>query len=343
MPPPDAHSPRRHDTVVVGASAGGIDALSSLLRDLPDDLAAAVLIVLHIATDAGGLLPRLLANGSRLPVRAAEDGAPLVMGEVRVAKANCHLIVEPGVMRVVRGPRENRFRPAIDPLFRSAAWAYGPRVIGVLLSGMLDDGTAGLWAIKTCGGIAVVQDPDDAAYGAMPRHAIDALPVDHCVPAARMGALVAALVREPAASEVVRGPDSLRLETSMMRQLQPDEIPTMDRIGKLSPYTCPSCHGSLWEIFDEHVLRFRCHTGHAFSAPSLGDEIDVGVEDALFGALRALEENARLSRTIAERSRTGKREAVAAIYDDKASECERNADVIRNLLHRSQMARADAG
>ena len=212
MPPSDAQSPRHRDTVVVGASAGGIDALSSLLRASPHDLPAAVLIVLHIATDAGGLLPRLLAQASRLPVRTAEDGRP----------------------------------------------------------------------------------------------------------------------------------ESLRLETSMTRQLQPDEIPAMDRIGKLSPYTCPSCHGSLWEIFDEHVLRFRCHTGHAFSAPSLGDEIDVDVEDALFGALRALEENARLSRTIAERSRTGKRDAVATIYDDKASECERNADVIRNLLHRSQMARTDA-
>jgi two-component system chemotaxis response regulator CheB len=325
--------------VVVGASAGGIAAISALLAGLPADLRAAVLVVLHIAADAGGLLPKILGERSSLPVAFADDGAPLRRGDVRIALADRHLLVDDGAMRVVHGPRENRFRPAIDPLFRSAAWAYGPRVIGVLMSGLMNDGSAGLWAIKTCGGLAVVQDPADARFSEMPQSAVDALPVDHCLPAAELGALVAKLVREPApAASGLRPPDQLRSEINMASGREYD-IDAMDGIGKLSPFTCPSCHGSLWEVFDEHVLRFRCHTGHAFSAQSLDAETGEDYENALFGALRALEENARLARTIAGRSRQHKHDLVAKIYEDKADDNDRNAQVIRAMLDRGRASR----
>jgi two-component system chemotaxis response regulator CheB len=338
LPAPDEPTDHGHDIVVVGASAGGIPAITTLLAGLQADLPASVLIVLHVAPDAGGFLPRVFGAASALPVRFAEDGAALAHGEVRVAPPDRHLLVEPGVIRVVRGPRENRFRPAIDPLFRSAAWAYGPRVIGVLLSGMLNDGSAGLWAIRSCGGTVIVQDPADARFSEMPQNALDALPVDHCLPAARIAPLVAELVRKPApGAATFSAPDQLRIEAKMATHADHD-IGEMNRIGKLSPFTCPSCHGSLWEVFDEHVLRYRCHTGHGFSAESLDAEMDEDFENALFGALRALEENARLARTIAGRSR-GKQERIARIYEDKASDNERSAEVIRKILHRARSAR----
>jgi two-component system chemotaxis response regulator CheB len=322
-----------HDLVVVGASAGGIDAITTLLAGLPADLPLAILVVLHVSPDSASLLPGIVGRASALPVRAAEDGLPLVMGEVCVAVPDRHLLVEPGTIRVVRGPRENRFRPAIDPLFRSAAWAYGSRVIGVLLSGMLDDGTAGLWAIKTCGGVTIVQDPQDARFGEMPRNAIAQLPIDHCVSASQLGMLVDAVVRQPPRGTTApAAAEQLGVETKMALRSEEGDIARMNRIGKLSPYTCPACHGSLWEVYDEHVLRFRCHTGHGFSAESLDAEHRDEYENALFGALRALEENARLAQTIARRSRAHGRDAIAQIYEDKAADDDHSAEVIRAML-----------
>jgi two-component system chemotaxis response regulator CheB len=340
-PKADESTQSGHDLVVVGASAGGIAAITALLGRLPADLPATVLVVLHLAPDAGQYLPRMFGDASRMPVRFAEDGLPIKRGEVRIAPPDRHLLVEPGVMRTVRGPRENRFRPAIDPLFRSAAWAYGPRVIGVLLSGMMNDGSAGLWAIRTCGGTAIVQDPADARFAEMPQHALDALPVDHCLPAADIAAVVADLARRPAKGPpTFFAPEQLRIETDMAQR--DHDIAEMNRIGKLSPFTCPSCHGSLWEVFDEHVLRYRCHTGHAFSAESLDAEMTDDFENALFGALRALEENARLARTIAGRSRESKHDKIARLYEAKADENDKSAHVIRTVLHRARTGRAAA-
>jgi len=328
-----------HDLIVVGASAGGIPAISTLLRGLPADLPAAILVVFHLAPDSGAMLPRMIGEKSRLSVTLAEDRAPLRHGEVRIAVSDHHLLVEPGMMRLVRGPRENRFRPAIDPLFRSAAWAYGPRVIGILLSGLLNDGSAGLWAIKSCGGVAVVQDPVDAHYRDMPEHALETLPVDHCVPVAEMSTLVTALARQPAAGNVDPVPSKqLEIETKMAEQSDEVGIDRMNRIGKLSPFTCPACHGSLWEVFDDYVLRFRCHTRHAFSAESLDAERGEESEGALFMALRSLEENARLARSVADRSRQRAHDRVARIYDDKASEADRSAEVIRHMLRHARGA-----
>jgi len=327
------------DLIVVGASAGGIPAISTLLQGLPADLPATILVVFHLAPDSGRMLPRMIGEKSPLPVSLAEDRAPLRHGEVHIAVADRHLLVEPGVMRIVRGPRENRFRPAIDPLFRSAAWAYGPRVIGILLSGLLNDGSAGLWAIKSCGGIAVVQDPVDAHYSDMPQHALDILPVDHCLPVVEMGALVTRLARQPSPSKVACAvSEQLEIETEMTAQSDEAGIDRMNRIGKLSPFACPACHGSLWEVFDDYVLRYRCHTSHAFSAESLEAGQAEEYEGALFTALRALEENSRLARSVADRSRRRANKHVARLYDDKANEADRSAEAIRHMLRQARGA-----
>ena len=322
-----------HDLVVIGASAGGIDAIRSLLATLPADLPAAILIVLHVSERSPEMLADMFSQAGALPAQYAEDGGPIALGEVRIAPGGSHLVVEQGVMRLVRGPKENHSRPAIDPLFRSAAWAYGPRVIGMLLSGMLNDGSAGLWAIKTCGGLTVVQDPDDARYGDMPRNAMEHLPVDHCAPIAEMGALLARLVREPALPAATFAvPEQIKIETRMA-EMKDNDIALMHKIGKPSPFTCPSCSGALWEINDAHVLRFRCHTGHAYTAESLADDQTDSTENALYAAVRALEEKGRLAQAIADRSRD-KRPALADSFALTALESERNANQIRGLLQR---------
>ncbi len=336
--PSRPHGP--HDTltrtmVVVGASAGGIEALRALVARLPADLPAAVLVVIHTAPNSPQLVPGILQASGPLPVAYASHGALVARGHIYVAPPDHHLILAGETMQVVRGPKENRARPAIDPLFRSAAWAYGPQAIGVVLSGMLNDGTAGLWAIKSCGGIAVVQDPEEARFGDMPRHALAHVPVDHRLTADAIGELVGRLVRQPidAAHLSLRRSEQVGLETKMAR-VRENDMNDMNRIGKLSPYTCPACKGSLWEVDDANVLRFRCHTGHAFTAEDLADSQDDGIENALYAAVRALEESGKLSAAVAVRARDDDRERLAEVYEARARDAEHNADLIRALLVR---------
>src|SRR3954470_2925577 len=182
-----------HDIIVIGASAGGVETLKALVRGLPAELPAAVFVVLHVAPGGPGYLPQILAKAGPLPASFPEDGEAIANGRIYVAPPDHHLLLEPGRVRVVRGPKENRHRPAADPLFRSAAWAYGPRVIGVVLSGTLDDGAAGLWAIKSCGGVAIVQDPEDALFDEMPASALASVDADHVAPLEELPLILAEL------------------------------------------------------------------------------------------------------------------------------------------------------
>lgn len=325
------------DVIVVGASAGGVEALKALVAGLPPDFPAAVLIVLHMAPSSPSVLPSLLQRCTALPVAFGQDGEPVESGRVYVAPPDRHLVVEAGRVRITRAPRENHSRPAIDPLFRSAALAYGPRVIGVILSGRLDDGTAGLWAVKDRGGTALVQDPNDALHADMPRNALQYTAVDHVVPVDELAALLVGLAREevPATHEPPT-PRELEIEVRIAMEHYAMAQGVMS-LGPVSPYTCPECHGALVRVDERSVPRFRCHTGHAFSIDSLLASVTESVENTLWSALRAVEESAMLLREAASRGGTADGGGRAdPRFEQKAREADERAGLIRQAVLRHQ-------
>jgi two-component system, chemotaxis family, protein-glutamate methylesterase/glutaminase len=313
----------RRDVVVVGASAGGVEALSALVAGLPGDLPAAVCIVLHVANTGTSVLPSILDRAGALPVRAAHDGERLEPGRVYVAPPDFHMLVEDSQLRLSRGPRENGHRPAVDPLFRSAAEALGPRVIGVVLSGALDDGTAGLAVVKQRGGATVAQDPEDAAYPSMPASAIANHTVQHVVAVAAMPALICDLIDQPADP-----PDDDPTVTD------PPLEPGHDVAGppQTTPthLTCPECGGALVEREEGTITRYRCHVGHAYSPASLDVDQGEALEATLWAALRALEERAELFRRLARRAKEGS--TVASRFEAKAREVEQHAGSLRGII-----------
>jgi two-component system, chemotaxis family, protein-glutamate methylesterase/glutaminase len=256
-----------HDIVVVGASAGGVEALVGLAASLPAGLPAAVFVVLHVPSTGTSALPDILSRHGRLPASHVNDGEPIEHGRIYVAPPDHHLLVRTGHLHLARGPRENGHRPAVDPLFRSAAREYATRVVGVVLSGALDDGTAGLVAIKSRGGVTVVQDPEDALYPGMPGNALEHIDVDHVLPAAAMGALLARLALEPASAPPGPAPTDMKVEVEVegfSMEAMEGEHP-----GEPSGFSCPDCNGVLWGIDDGGLQRFRCRVGHAWSPESL--------------------------------------------------------------------------
>jgi two-component system chemotaxis response regulator CheB len=271
-------------------------ALEKLVAGLPRELPAAVFVVWHLAPGVKSVLPALLTRAGPLPARNPQDGDPIEPGRIYVAPNDHHMLLEKDYIRVARGPKENRFRPAIDPLFRSAAYVYGPRTIGVVLSGALDDGTAGLWAIKLRGGTAVVQDPADAMHRSMPLSALDNVDVDHKLPVAEIGPLLGRLAREAAVPEPpfpASERERMDAEIKIAREVD-SRVEDILQYGELSPYTCPECHGVLATFRDGDIIRFRCHTGHAVSAGTLLGACTEQVEQRLMDALRALDETIML-------------------------------------------------
>ena len=337
MPAHPEH-PTGHDVVVVGTSLGGLDALAALVGGLPADLPAAVFVVQHTAAASPGLLSEILDTRGPLPARLALDGEPVVPGRITVAPPDRHLLVTPGAVRLSDGVRENRARPAVDPLFRSAAVAYRSRVVGVVLTGALDDGAAGLVAVARCGGLAVVQDPADAVYSDMPRHALAAVPDARRAPAAELGPLIGQLVREPAPPPPPV-PGHLAAEDRLTRRgLAPlphddmDEMDTLDGLGDRVPLSCPDCGGALWHLHDPEPPRYRCHVGHAYTARSLVAGQAQATEQALVVALRTLEERARMLRRMADDDRQRGRGGLGGDYRDRADEVEAHADHLRRVL-----------
>ena len=322
------------DIVVVGASAGGVEALQRLVRALPKDFPAAVFVVLHLWPRASSALPMILSRAGRLPAVHPVDNAPVEPGRIYVAPQDVHMLLEGGRIRLVRGPRENRHRPAVDPLFRSAALSYGPRVIGVILTGSLDDGTAGLYAIKRAGGVAVVQDPSDAPYAGMPTHAIQNVPVDHIVPLAEIPRLLVQLVGTSVPPDKSQGNgEEVKREVEYAEGSR-DAMNSDDQPGEPAEFACPECHGALWEIKEGKILRFRCRVGHAYSAESLSSEMNDTTENALWVALRALEELASLHRKLASRAELQDLPHVIEHHSADARLHERSANTIRALLMR---------
>jgi two-component system chemotaxis response regulator CheB len=287
------------DVIVIGASAGGVEALRNLASALPPDLPAAVFVVMHLPEGARSMLPDILTRSGPLPARHAADGLAFSRGNIYVAPPDHHLVLEGARMRVVHGPRQNRHRPAVDPLFRSAALTLGPRVVGVVLTGALDDGAAGLASIRKHGGVGVVQDPADAFFPGMPQSAIAAAQPEHVVPLAQMAAVLSRVVREDTPL-----PDAASEDERLLRELRADEgkMEDIEAMGTRAGYGCPECSGALWEIDDGALLRFRCRVGHGYTAEGLLSEHQQSLENSLWAAIRALEESASVAHRMSERT-----------------------------------------
>jgi len=321
--------------IVIGASNGAGGALEALVAGLPANLAAAVLVVRHLPPHGFNLLADLLDAAGPLPASLARNGVALEAGRVVVAPVDQHLLVEADCIRLSRGPHENRTRPAIDPLFRSAALSHGPRAIGVLLSGLLDDGSAGLMALKQSGGVAVVQDPADARCPDMPRNALSYVDADHCIPAAEMGPLLARLV----AAEPPPPPADLnpQLVTGWQREIDilrfgSGDLPPPKGYDEAVPASCPACGGPLWQM-EDGMPRYRCHTGHGYTSRHLVAGLGAAAEESLWAALRVLEERARMLHRIAKHDAERGFEGSERAYRERADEAERHVASLRRLLN----------
>jgi two-component system chemotaxis response regulator CheB len=328
--------------VVIGASAGGLEAIRTLVAGISDTFPAAICIVLHTSPESPGVMPEILSRAGRLRTSVAVDGQRLEGGRVYIAPPDRHLLVEPGRLRVTKGPREHRFRPAIDPLFRSAAQVFGPAVVGVVLTGNLDDGTAGLWTIKKLGGVTIVQDPSDASFPSMPLHALKHVDADYVVPVSRMASLLAELTSDLVSRpQPVAAPPHVDVEVKIAKEESPRDA-GLEQIGRPSPYACPECHGVLLKIEEGGRIRFRCHIGHAYSVESLLAAMNEGFEKAIGTAQRALEEGSLLMHDVGRQLKHHHQNDAAMRMMDASERATRRAEAIRELmLERDAVPTAD--
>jgi two-component system chemotaxis response regulator CheB len=326
---------QRRDLVVVGASAGGVEALKGLVRRLPADLPATVLVGLHLPAAARSYLPEILGRAGRLRVVQAADDLALEPGMVVTARPDAHLVVVNDRVVLGHGARENGARPSHDVMLRAAAVARGRRTVGVVLTGLLDDGAAGLAAVDRLGGACLVQDPSDAEFPSMPRAALRAVPTATSVPLAALAQEVVRAVTEPLPPED-QPPEEPTQDLAELRSALggPPAMSGEHPVGVPSAYACPDCHGVLNTVPDPQVLRFRCRTGHAWTAESLVAQQDDDVEDALWTALRVLEERGEMSRRLADNAEQGRREWSTEHFRRRADEADRSAELLRSVLRR---------
>ncbi len=319
------------DIIVIGASAGGLEALTQVVRGLPPGFPAAVFVVCHFPAAGSSRLPEILSRRGPLLAHHARDGEPVLPGQIYVAPPDFHLLLRPGSVQLTHDPRENRHRPAIDPLFRSAARAYGPRVIGVVLSGALSDGTAGLLAVRAAGGLAVVQDPRDALAPGMPASARTVAGADHVATAAALAPLLTDLVRQPApeARTMTEDPQD-RLKQTMAQDM--DAQQHGGRRGEVSIFTCPECGGALWQVDETGLTRFNCHVGHAYYGETLLDEQSEVLEAALWTAVRTFREKTILARQLAEQERARGHAAAAERFTEQADQADQYGTMIQQFI-----------
>jgi two-component system chemotaxis response regulator CheB len=311
-----------HDVICIGGSAGAVEATLRIAEALPPDLPASILLAIHIASGSASNLPKLLALRGRIAARFAKDGEEPQRGVIHVARADRHLVLSDGTLQLSRGPHENGFRPSIDTMFRSAAIAAGARVVGVVLSGSLDDGTAGLVAVRRAGGIAVVQEPADASFPDMPRNAIRGAGADHIVTLDEIAPLLVRLTNEPAEPPsigVVRG-----------------EAGT-----GYTPFVCPDCGGVL-SLDEEGLPSFRCQVGHRWNGKGLASKQAEQLEVALWAALRTLQEHVRLSRTLEQRALARGHPKTARRFGLRARESAHRLGLVRDVLGLSRPRRKGA-
>ncbi|HSF52297.1 MAG TPA: chemotaxis protein CheB [Algoriphagus sp.] len=314
--------------VVIGTSAGGLGALKKLISQLQKDFPIPILVVRHISPDAtGNVVLDELNELKSIKCQHAKSGNSLKPGHLYLATSDHHLLIDENLkILVTKGAHENRSRPAIDPLFRTAAVAFGPGVIGILLTGYLDDGTAGMKAIQRCGGTCIVQDPEDAEYPDMPRNALNNVNVDYCVPISEMGAILETIISKklPKRQAV---PEDILIEAKIAERVLSD-LPSVNKLGVQVPFNCPGCGGVLWQVGKDSELRFRCHTGHAYTAAYLLAEQTNKLEETMWTALRMFEERKNLLTEMA-RSQKGPGSETAL---ERAEMSQVHIDRIRAIL-----------
>lgn len=320
--------------VVIGASAGGVEAVRELLSYLPSDFSAPVFVVLHIPPYSHSYLPEIFDRAGALPAAHAQDGEAVRAGRVYVAPPDHHLLLEAGRVLVKRGPKENRFRPSVDALFRSAAYTYGPRVVGVVLSGTLDDGTSGLWTVGRLGGTTMVQRPQEAGYEDMPLNAIRQVEVDQVQLLAELAASLVQLTKAPETPEAMTEPEEelkrMKVEIQIAAEGNSLELGVME-LGTPSPLTCPECHGALLQIKEGSRIRYRCHTGHAYTPAALLDEVTEAVEKTFWQTLRVLEEKRLLLQQVGQGLQPSEPDE-AALFLTLAAEAKTRGDALHQLM-----------
>ncbi|HEX8210214.1 MAG TPA: chemotaxis protein CheB [Longimicrobium sp.] len=325
------------DIIVMGGSAGAVEGMTQIVAGFPADLPAAVFVVVHFPPYSTSVLPRILTRAGPLTAVHPSDGDRIEHGTIYVAPPDHHLLLEDGRIRLTRGPRENGHRPAVDTLFRSAARAYGPRVAAVVITGNLDDGTAGLGAVRARGGAAVVQDPADALHPGMPSSALAVVGADHVVPLDRISATLVELATSPLPDSEPPVPNRLDKEADIA-VMDFDAMQDDERPGTPAGYSCPECHGSLFEIQEAEVVRYRCRVGHAYGVESLLAHQGHAVESALWTAMLALKERAALSRKMADRLRARGGDLSANRFGEQADEADVRAGVILEVLRNLGLA-----
>ncbi|QHL89219.1 chemotaxis protein CheB [Nibribacter ruber] len=323
-----------HDVIVIGTSAGGMNVLCNLLSQLPADLPASIFIVQHLARDSNAqILVDRLSKFTKLQCQVAQHEQTIEHGNVYFVPQDNHLLLQKGRMLVTKGPRENLFRPAIDPLFRSAAAAYDSRVIGIVLTGMLQDGTVGMEMIKRSGGITMVQSPAEAEYPDMPQSVLDMMEVDYVVKVAEMGELIKELVHVPA-SAMKEPPEDITYEAKIAERLMLDsgDIEDTELMGPRSAFSCPDCGGALWEVNTGHVKHFRCHVGHAYTQESFLNANVESLEETLWIAMRMLEERRTMLHAMAEQDRRKGHNNWSESQKERADELKLHISRIRQVL-----------
>jgi two-component system chemotaxis response regulator CheB len=329
----------RERIVVIGTSAGGLQALSTLLRQLPTTFSSPIFVVQHLSPESSGsILAEALQRNTSHECRVAKNGDRIQNRRVVIAPPDHHMLLKRGHVLVTKGARENRSRPSIDPTFRSAAVAYGPQVIGLILTGSLDDGTAGLAAVQSCGGIGIVQDPASATYPDMPQSVLDNLKVNFCVPLDAIGGLLQRLIaKRPPRPKAI--PEEVKLEAKIAERVLSD-VNAANRLGRQVPYNCPNCGGVLWQITKSKEHRYRCHTGHSFTAANLEAIQLEKIEETLWICLRMLEERKNLLNSTSVRERERGFAKAAGLMKERAREASLHIERIRDILRTSTKAMA---
>ncbi|MCW3080985.1 chemotaxis protein CheB [Segetibacter sp.] len=331
------------DIVVIGASAGGVNALIEFVKSLPQNFDASIFVVLHMHPSTPSNLPQILTSYGPLLAFHAEDGEKIKRKRIYVAPPDHHMLIEKGRILVRKGPKENRFRPSIDVLFRSAAYNYGAKVIGIVLSGMLNDGTSGMWSIKHMGGLSIIQDPAEALYNSMPVNVLKEVDVDYSIAVSKMGMLLEELINKnaPKMHEITPAQmELMKMEVIIASNENAFELGILNK-GELTPFTCPECHGTLISLKEGTSVRFRCHTGHAFSSSTLLAGVTQSIEEQIWSTMRTLEEAIMLLERIATNLEQAGNHGAAKEFFAKAEESRRQSKILHNLVKTQELMSED--